>query len=83
MKYKDLIDKLLPFADEEINLTANHEEKYHSIYGDDPEYGNRKKSVDTVSFYKNDDEGNRILAIEQTYDTETLKNIGEAKIICP
>lgn len=41
MKYKDLIEKLLPFSDEEISCMVSKEKKYFSLYDDDSEYGDR------------------------------------------
>jgi hypothetical protein len=51
MKYKDLIEKLMPFADEEINMASRSEEFFYSLYSDDPVYGDKKYTVDEVRFY--------------------------------
>ena len=84
MKYKDLIDKLLPFADEEINMTSHREKFYYSLDSDNPVYGNRKYVVDEVRFYHPfEDNNDMIVGIKMKYDNESLESIEEAKIINP
>jgi len=34
MKYKDLIEKLLPFSEEDISMAVSDEEKYYSLDAD-------------------------------------------------
>ena len=81
MKYKDLIEKLLPFSDEEISCMVSKEEDHFSLYDDDPEYGDRKKTIDTVRFYHSTEDNNDIiLSIENVYDSSSFETIGEAKI---
>lgn len=81
MKYKDLIEKLLPFSDEEISCMVSEEKKYFSAYDDDPEYGDRMKTIDTVRFYHSTEDNNDIiLSIEEVYDSESFETVGEAKI---
>lgn len=81
MKYKDLIEKLLPFSDEEISCMVSKEKKYFNLYDDDPEYGDRMKIIDTVRFYHSTEDNNDIiLSIEDVYDSESFETVGEAKI---
>ena len=82
MKYRDLIEKLLPFADEEINMLVFSEEEFYSLYSDDPEYGDRKKVIHTTRFYHPFEDNNDIIVgVEQSMDKDSFDNIGEAKII--
>ena len=84
MKYKDLIEKLMPFADEEINLNVHHEEKYYTLDCDDPVYGNGKYVIDEVRFYHPFEDNNDIIVgVEMKYDKESFETIEEAKIINP
>ena len=81
MKYKDLIEKLLPFSDEEISFMVSKEKKYFSLYDDDPEYGDRMKTIETVRFYHSTEDNNDIiLSVEDVYDSESFETIGEVKI---
>lgn len=79
MKYRDLIEKLLPFADEEINLTVSHEQ----IPADALDLENWDEIVmDKVSFFRNTEDSNDIIcSVKQTYDSESFDNIGEAEIL--
>lgn len=81
MKYKDLIEKLLPFAEEEVSIVTNKEECYMSLYDDDPKFGDRKKIVSTVRFYRDDEEGNLIVGMKQEYDAETFENLTKTEFI--
>lgn len=82
MKYRDLIEKLLPFADEEINMSVSSEEEFYSLYGDDPEYDDRKKVIHTARFYHPfEDNNDLIVAVEQTCDKESFEKVCESKII--
>lgn len=82
MKYRDLIEKLLPFADEEINMSVSSKEEFYSLYSDDPEYGDRKKITHTTRFYHPfEDNNDLIVAVEQSCDKESFENIGEAKFV--
>lgn len=72
MKYKDLIEKLLPFAEEEVNIVASREEKY--IYPSDIPYNEKQMIVAKVLFYDNTEEGNFITGIMQEFDAETYEN---------
>ena len=84
MKYKDLIEKILPFAEEEISLVTSSEERYYSLYDDDPEYGDRKYTVDEVRFYHPfEDNNDMIVGVKMKYDSESFESIEEAKIINP
>lgn len=84
MKYKDLIEKLIPFADEEINMASRSEEFFYSLNSDDPVYGDRKYTVDEVRFYHPfEDNNDMIVGVEMKYDNESLESIEEAKIINP
>ena len=84
MKYKDLIEKLMPFADEEINMASTHEECFYSLDADDPVYGNRKYAVDEVRFYHPfEDNNDMIVGVKMKYDSESFESIEEAKIIKP
>jgi hypothetical protein len=84
MKYKDLIEKLLPFADEEINMASNSEEFYYSSTSDEPVYGDRKYTVDEVRFYHPfEDNNDMIVGVRMKYDNESLESIEEAEIINP
>lgn len=79
MKYRDLIEKLLPFADEEINLTASHEQ----MPADALDLENWDEIVlDKISFFRNTEDSNDLIcSVEQTYDSESFENIGEPKIL--
>lgn len=78
MKYRDLIEKLLPFADEEINLSVCSEQKPMDV--NDLENWDRV-NLDKVSFYRNEEDSNDLIcSVEQTYNADTFDNIGEAKI---
>ena len=69
MKYQDLIDKLLPFANEEISMTVFTANKG----------GN--KVTDEVSFFHSlEDNNDRILCVKQTWNKKTYENVTEAKI---
>jgi len=69
MKYQDLIDKLLPFANEEISMTVFTANKS----------GN--KATDEVNFYHSlEDNNDRILCVKQTWNKATFENVTEAKI---
>lgn len=82
MKYRDLIKLLEPIADEEINMNCSSEQEYQSLYDDDPELGNRKKTTDTVRFYHSlDDNNDFVVGVRQVYDSESFDNIGETKVI--
>lgn len=84
MKYKDLIEKLMPFADEEINMASRSEEFFYSLNSDDPVYGDRKYTVDEVRFYHPfEDNNDMIVGVKIKYDNESLESIEEAKIINP
>ena len=83
MKYKDLIEKLMPFADEEINMTAKSKEYFYSLNSDDPVYGDKKYTVDEVRFYHSFEDNDMIVGVKMKYDNESLENIEEAKIINP
>lgn len=84
MKYKDLIEKLMPFADEEINMASTREEFFYSVNSDDPVYGDRKYIVDEVRFYHPfEDNNDMIVGVKMKYDSESFDRIGEAKIINP
>ena len=67
MKYRDLIEKLLPFADEEINMVASHISD---------------GTVTTVEarFFHPGENGELIVGAKQQYN-ESFDNLGEAKII--
>lgn len=79
MKYRDLIEKLLPFADEEINLTVRTEQV--PMDWTDTENWDRV-NIDTVSFYRNEEDFNDLIcAVEQRYNSESFDNIGEAKFV--
>ena len=78
MKYRDLIEKLLPFADEEINLTARTEQVPMDV--NDRENWDRV-NLDTVFFYRNEEDSNDLIcSVEQRYNADTFDNIGETKI---
>ncbi len=82
MKYRDLIKLLEPIADEEINMTCSSEQEYQSLYDDDSELGDRKKTIDTVRFYHSlDDNNDFVVGVKQVYDSESFDNIGETKVI--
>lgn len=84
MKYKDLIEKLMPFADEEINMKSKSEEFFYSLNSDDPVYGDRKYIVDEVRFYHPfEDNNDMIVGVKMKYDNESFESIEEAKIINP
>lgn len=84
MKYKDLIEKLMPFADEEINMASKSEEFFYSLNFDDPVYDDKKYTVDEVRFYHTfEDNNDMIVGVKMKYDNESLKSIEEAKIINP
>jgi hypothetical protein len=79
MKYKDLIERLLPFAEEEISLGVSSEERH---YG--PERGDGKYIVDEVRFYHPDDgDGDMIVGVKIKYDKESCGTIGKSEIINP
>ena len=79
MKYRDLIEKLLPYADEEINLTVSHEQ----MPADALDLENWDEIVlDKVSFFRNTEDSNDIIcSVKQIYDSESFDNIGEAEIL--
>lgn len=82
MKYRDLIKLLEPIADEEINMTCSSEQEYQSLYDDDPELGDRKKTIDIVRFYHSfEDNNDFVVGVKQVYDSESFDNIGETKVI--
>ena len=73
MKYKDLIERLLPFAEEEISISTSSEE-----------CGDRKYIVDEVRFYHpSEDDGDMIVRVKMKYDKESCKTIGKSEIINP
>jgi hypothetical protein len=78
MKYKDLIEKLSPFKDEEINITTIHDLVYYDMSDEDNETG---YYIDTVNFY-HDIDGNTdlICKVEQRYDSGSFENIEESII---
>lgn len=79
MKYRDIIEKLLPFADEEINLTVRTEEVPMDV--NDLENWDRV-NIDTVFFYRNEEDSNDLIcSVEQRYNSESFDNIGEAKFV--
>jgi hypothetical protein len=78
MKYRDLIEKLLPFADDEINLIVQTEDVPMDV--NDLENWDRV-NIDTVFFYRNEEDSNDLIcSVEQRYNSESFDNIGEAKI---
>ena len=82
MKYKDLIEKLLPYAEEEINMLVSKEHK-PADFRDLENWNNI--ITDKVYFYRNcedeyDDNNDIIVSVEQSYDSETYENIDEAKL---
>jgi len=82
MKYKDLIEKLLPFSEEDISMIARNEEKYYSLDADDPEYGNKKYIVSEVRFYHPfEDNNDLIVGVKAKYDKESFENLNEPEII--
>ena len=79
MKYKDLIERLLPFAEEEISLGVSSEERYY-----DQEHEDRKYIVDEVRFYHPDEgDGDMIVGVKIKYDKESCGTIGKSEIINP
>ena len=79
MKYRDLIEKLLPFADEEINL-AVRTEKAPMDWTDTENWD--RVNIDTVFFYRNEEDSNDLIcSVEQRYNSESFDNIGEAKFV--
>lgn len=69
MKYKDLIEKLKPFANEEVDIVtyiiANPE---------------NNTIVHFVRFHKNSD-GSEICGIKQRYNNATIDNVGVAEFL--
>lgn len=81
MKYKDLIEKLLPFSEEDISMTVSDEEKYYRLTADDPEYGNRKYIVSEVRFFHPfEDNNNLIVGVRAKYDKESFEDLSESEI---
>lgn len=75
MKYQELIDALLPYAEEEINISVSYEKNYE----------NRNHiTTDQVSFFRGcTDDSDLIVAVKQSYNSESLENIGESELIKP
>lgn len=69
MKYKELIEKLLPYAEEEINIATVH---YIEI--------SVNTSRDEVKFFRGNAE-EFITGIKQTYNLSSLENNGPAEEI--
>ena len=81
MKYQELIDALLPYAEEEINISVSSEENPENLY--DLENWNRI-TTDQVSFFRGcTDNSDLIVAVKQSYNSESFENIGESKLIKP
>ena len=71
IKYRDLIEKLLPFADEEISIITQHEFCPYDLMDADNETGYFE---DSVKFYQNsEDSTDLITTIEQKYDSITCE----------
>ena len=78
MKYKDLIEMLLPFADEEINLNTSHE-KMPADYKDSENWD--EIVLDEVRFFRSSEDSDDIIcAVKQKHDSESFENIGETEI---
>ena len=79
MKYRDLIEKLLPFADEEINLAVRTEQAPMDWTDTENWDG---VNIDTGFFYRNEEDSNDLIcSVEQRYNSESFDNIGEAKFV--
>ena len=82
MKYRDLIEKLTPYADEEINMTVTTEtvpEDPHDTTGENW----NEVTVDTLRFFRNTEDCNDlIVGCTQRYDEE-FDNIGDVEVILP
>ena len=82
MKYKDLIEKLIPFSEEDVSMTTYDEEKYYRLNAEDPEYGSRKYIVSEVRFYHPfEDNNDLIVGVRVKYDKESFEDLGEAEIL--
>ena len=78
MKYKDLIERLSPFQDEEINITTIHDFVYYDLGDADNETG---YNIDTVNFFHGTDDNNDLICkVEQKYDSEPFESIEESII---
>ncbi len=82
MKYKDLIEKLLPFSEEDISMAVSDEEKYYSLDADGSKHGKKRKCiVSEVRFYHPfEDNNDLIVGVRAKYDKESFDDLGEAKI---
>ena len=81
MKYKDLIEKLLPFSEEDISMTISDEEKYYSLDADGSKHGNRKCIVSEVRFYHPfEDNNDLIVGVRAKYDKKSFEDLSEAEI---
>lgn len=67
MKYKDLIEKLQPFAEQEIHMTASHID-YDGV------------TTVEARFFESSGDGELIVAAKQKYNSETFDNIGETEV---
>ena len=71
MKYKDLIEMLSPFAEEEISMDC---------FNDTEVKDGRKRIVSEIRFFKKSD-GEFIVGLTSDYDLETLNDVSEIGII--
>ena len=81
MKYQELIDVLLPYAEEEINISVSSEKNRKN-----PNNLKSRKLIttDQVSFFRGcTDDSDLIVAVKQSYNSESFENIGESELIKP
>ena len=71
MKYQELIDALLPYAEEEINISVSKNWNFCI-------------TTEQVSFFRGcTDDSDLIVAVKQSYNSESFENIGESELIKP
>lgn len=77
-KYKDLIEMLLPYAEEEINIMARSE-KVPADYNNLENWN--EVFIDTVRFFRSSEDSNDLIAkIVQKYDADSFDNIEEPQL---